>query len=33
MREATVEAVGMILEAVTARGLRSVTISELLAAD
>jgi peptidoglycan/xylan/chitin deacetylase (PgdA/CDA1 family) len=32
-REATVEAVGMILEAMTARGLRSVTISELLAAD
>jgi peptidoglycan/xylan/chitin deacetylase (PgdA/CDA1 family) len=32
-REATVEAVGVILEAMTARGLRSVTISELLAAD
>jgi peptidoglycan/xylan/chitin deacetylase (PgdA/CDA1 family) len=32
-REATVEAVGLILEAMTARGLRSVTISELLAAD
>jgi peptidoglycan/xylan/chitin deacetylase (PgdA/CDA1 family) len=32
-RDATVAAVGMILEAMTARGLRSVTISELLAAD
>src|SRR6476659_8976056 len=31
-REATVEAVGVILEAMTARRLRSVTISELLAA-
>jgi hypothetical protein len=29
-REASVAAVGMILEAMSARGLRSVTISELL---
>jgi hypothetical protein len=32
-REASVAAVGMILEAMSARGLRSVTISELLAAS
>jgi hypothetical protein len=31
-REQSVAAVGMILEAMTERGLRSVTISELLAA-
>ena len=31
-REATVEAVGLILAEMTARGLRSVTVSELLAA-
>jgi hypothetical protein len=31
-REASVAAVGMILEAMSERGLRSVTISELLAA-
>jgi len=31
-RDATVDAVGLILEEMTARGLRSVTISELLAA-
>ena len=30
-REATVEAVGLILTEMTARGLRSVTVSELLA--
>jgi hypothetical protein len=32
-REASVAAVGAILEAMTGRGLRSVTISELLAAS
>jgi peptidoglycan-N-acetylglucosamine deacetylase len=32
-REATVEAVRLILEEMTRRGLRAVTISELLAAD
>jgi peptidoglycan-N-acetylglucosamine deacetylase len=32
-REASVAAVGIILDAMSARGLRSVTISELLAAD
>ena len=31
-REATVDAVGLILEEMTARGLRSVTVSELIAA-
>ena len=31
-REATVDAVGLILDEMTARGFRSVTVSELLAA-
>ena len=32
-REATVEAVGLILEAMSRRGLRSVTVTELLASS